>query len=63
MALPNPRTDPVEYREAVAARLTEANRLFRTGNMTVAVYQATLYSLGMRGHTIETETNLNWPKV
>ena len=63
MSLPNPRIDPIEYREAVEERLAKTNRLFRTGSMTIAVYQATLYGLGMRGQAIETETNLNWPKT
>lgn len=59
--LPNRITDPVEYREALEARLEEAHRQFRESEITLAVYQATLFSLGLRGRDLWTYANLNWP--
>lgn len=58
--LPNRITDPQEYREAVAARLEEAHRQFRFGEVSLPVYQATLHALGIRGREIWAHTNLNW---
>lgn len=61
--LPNRITDPVEYREALEARLEEAHRQFREGEITLAVYQATLFGLGLRGRDLWAYANLNWPSA
>jgi hypothetical protein len=59
--LPNKVADPGEYREALDAKLEEAHRQFREREITLAVYQATLFGLGLRGRDLWTYANLNWP--
>lgn len=61
--LPSRIIDPGEYREALEARLEEAHRQFREGLATLAIYQATLFGLGLRGRDLQTMANLNWPRL
>ncbi len=54
------RTDP-ERPRLIDDRIVTANCRFARGEMTEAVYRATLYGAGKRGDEIETEVRLNRP--
>lgn len=54
------RRDP-EHREVVEARLNEAHRQFRSGEISESLYKASLHAIGMRGRVIEQHTSANWP--
>lgn len=51
------RVDP-EFHEVWRARKAEADRQFRKGEISEAVYEASLFSLGYRGEEIRSERNL-----
>lgn len=59
--LPNRISDPSEYQEVLAERLAAAHQQFKAGELTVPVYKATLFGLGVRGTEISSYVNLNWP--
>ena len=54
------RTDPERPRSS-DERVVVASCQFARGQMTEAVYRASLYAAGMRGDAIETEVRLNRP--
>ncbi len=60
-----PYLDP--WRENVLEDLRERKKRydseFQLKQVSIDVYRANLYSLGYRGKAIETEVNLNWPKL
>lgn len=54
------RTDAEAWREFIA----EADTLhaeFEGGHISVHLYRARLFSMGFRGHEIESEVMLHWP--
>ena len=46
-----------EIKERYEARCAE----FKTGEISEAVFAASLFALGYRGQAIRTEVKLNWP--
>lgn len=59
---PDPRTEPREYAQYVADRYRVHSASYRSRDMSVHVYRASLYALGWRGQDIETEVSLNAPE-
>lgn len=53
--------NPQDAAETFRWRYNEACRAFKAGEMTEAVFRATLFGLGYRGGEISSEVNLNWP--
>lgn len=47
-----------ERKERIEARCAE----FKAGEISEAVFTASLFALGVRGEAIRTEVKLNWPE-